>query len=78
MSAESGVPTYRGKGGVWNEYRWEEYACEMAFNEHPNKVLDFHEMRRIEALKCKPHNGHRIIKKIEKKFRNHCHNYSKY
>ena len=70
MSAESGIPTYRGEGGVWNEYRWEEYACEMAFNEHPNRVLDFHEMRRIEALKCKPHNGHRIIKKIEKKFRN--------
>ena len=24
MSAESGVPTYRGKGGIWNEYNWEE------------------------------------------------------
>ena len=28
MSAESGVPTYRGRGGIWNEYKWEEYACE--------------------------------------------------
>ena len=28
MSAESGVPTYRGRGGIWNEYKWEEYACQ--------------------------------------------------
>ncbi len=55
MSAESGVPTYRGSGGIWNEYKWEEYACESAFKKNPNHVLDFHELRRIEALKCKPH-----------------------
>jgi len=29
MSAESGVPTYRGLGGIWSQYRWEEYACQM-------------------------------------------------
>ena len=65
MSAESGVPTYRGKGGIWNEYNWEEYACESAFRSNPDLVLDFHELRRIEALKCKPHKGHFIIKEIE-------------
>jgi NAD-dependent SIR2 family protein deacetylase len=27
MSAESGVPTYRGRGGIWNQYRYEDYAC---------------------------------------------------
>ena len=45
MSAESGVPTYRGKGGIWNEYNWEEYACESAFRSNPDLVLDFHELR---------------------------------
>tara|TARA_B100001142_G_C14193291_1_gene600834 strand:+ start:174 stop:872 length:699 start_codon:yes stop_codon:yes gene_type:complete len=65
MSAESGVPTYRGKGGIWNEYKWEDYACQNAFDINPNRVLDFHELRRIEALKCKPHIGHRLISKIE-------------
>ena len=40
MSAESGVPTYRGKGGIWNEYNWEEYACESAFRSNPDLVLD--------------------------------------
>jgi len=70
MSAESGVPTYRGRGGIWNEYNWEEYACESAFRENPDLVLDFHELRRIEALRCKPHQGHFIIKDIQDKYPN--------
>ena len=70
MSAESGIPTYRGKGGIWNEYNWEEYACESAFRSNPDLVLDFHELRRIEALKCKPHKGHYIINEIENIIKN--------
>ena len=31
MSAESGVSTYRGKGGFWSRYDYEEYACQVAF-----------------------------------------------
>ena len=65
MSAESGVPTYRGRGGVWNEYKWEEYACQIAFDKNPELVLNFHQLRRIEALKCNPHQGHNIISNIE-------------
>ena len=65
MSAESGVPTYRGRGGIWNEYKWEEYACQNAFNKNPEFVLDFHQLRRVEALKCNPHTGHTIIRNIE-------------
>tara|TARA_Y100001934_G_C12287191_1_gene742917 strand:- start:356 stop:1057 length:702 start_codon:yes stop_codon:yes gene_type:complete len=70
MSAESGVPTYRGNGGIWNQYRWEEYACQKAFDNNPQAVLDFHELRRIEALKCEPHLGHRIIQKVQNTFQN--------
>jgi NAD-dependent deacetylase len=65
MSAESGVPTYRGLGGIWHEYKWEEYACQDAFNNHPVGVLEFHELRRLEALKCIPHSGHEIITQIQ-------------
>ena len=66
MSAESGVPTYRGRGGIWNEYKWEDYACQNAFDLNPEIVLNFHELRRIEALKCEPHEGYFIINKVEK------------
>jgi len=58
MSAESGVPTYRGRGGIWAQYRWEEYACQDAFDADPVKVLDFHEQRRGRVLACQPHAGH--------------------
>ena len=58
MSAESGVPTYRGSGGIWAQYRWEEYACQDAFDADPGKVLDFHEHRRGRVLACAPHAGH--------------------
>ncbi|MCG8376151.1 MAG: NAD-dependent deacylase, partial [Chlorobiales bacterium] len=61
MSAESGVPTYRGKGGIWGSYSIEEYACQQAFERNPEKVLDFHQKRRRAVLDCQPHDGHRVI-----------------
>jgi len=67
MSAESGVPTYRGKGGIWNQYNWEDYACQRAFVKNPEKVLKFHELRRRAVLACQPHSGHYTISEMEKK-----------
>ena len=67
MSAESGVPTYRGHGGIWSQYRWEEYACQEAFDADPEKVLKFHELRRAAVLACNPHAGHMVIAALEKK-----------
>jgi len=67
MSAESGVPTYRGRGGVWSRYRWEEYACQEAFDADPEKVLRFHELRRAAVLACRPHAGHVAIAELEKR-----------
>ena len=66
MSAESGVPTYRGKGGVWHQYNWQEYACQEAFDADPEKVLAFHELRRKAVLACRPHEGHFRIAVLEK------------
>ena len=67
MSAESGVPTYRGRGGIWSQYNWEEYACQEAFDRDPEKVLKFHELRRQSVLACAPHAGHTVIAELEKK-----------
>lgn len=67
MSAESGVPTYRGRGGVWSQYNWEEYACQEAFDRDPEKVLKFHELRRKSVLACAPHAGHHSIAELEKR-----------
>ncbi len=66
MSAESGIPIYRGPNGMWEKYNFEEYACEAAFQRNPNKVLKFHEIRRKSVEICNPHRGHKIISNIQK------------
>ena len=70
MSAESGVPTYRGKGGVWHKYNWEDYACQAAFIRDPEAVLNFHETRRRSLINCLPHAGHELISDLEKSHEN--------
>jgi len=66
ISAESGIPTYRGRGGIWHKYNYEEYACQRAFDRDPEKVWDFHETRREFVSRCEPAEGHQIIADIEK------------
>jgi len=61
LSAESGIPTYRGKGGLWAKYDYEDYACQSAFDRDPAKVWDFHDERRRRIGACEPNEGHRII-----------------
>lgn len=68
MSAESGVPTYRGRGGIWSQYNYEEYACQRAFDADPVRVLDFHEMRRGKVLECAPHAGHAHLARLQAAF----------
>lgn len=70
MSAESGVPTYRGSGGIWHQYRWEEYASQKAFDQNPEKVLKFHAMRQQSVLQCQPHPGHYLLARIEQEYQN--------
>lgn len=65
LSAESGMHTYRGAGGIWSQYRWQDCACQRAFDRDPPGVLAFHEMRRGQALNCAPHAGHRRLAELQ-------------
>lgn len=64
LSAESGIPTYRGKGGIWAKYDYEEYACQRAFDRDPERVWDFHDVRREAVSRCAPNAGHAVIAEI--------------
>lgn len=64
LSAESGIPTYRGRGGIWTEYDYEDYACQRAFDRQPEKVWDFHDKRRAAVAACAPNAGHAVIADI--------------
>ena len=65
LSAESGLATYRGQGGIWNEYRYEEYACQEAFDRDPEKVWDFHDLRREKVASVEPNAGHAVIASVQ-------------
>lgn len=65
MSAESGVPTYRGRGGIWKEYDYETYACQAAFDLDPRRVWEFHNYRRRLVASCEPNAGHRLVARAE-------------
>ncbi|MFQ6605937.1 MAG: NAD-dependent deacetylase [Fidelibacterota bacterium] len=67
ISAESGVPTYRGKGGIWEQYDWQAVASQEAFNRNPRTVIAFHHKRRKWLRTCKPNGAHEVIADLETK-----------
>lgn len=68
MSAESGIATFRGAGGLWNNERVEDVATPEGFHRNPQKVLDFYNKRRKELFDVEPNEGHRILAELEEKF----------
>src|ERR1019366_7868227 len=67
ISAESGIPTFRGVGGLWEGHRVEEVATPEAFAADPEMVWHFYSMRRELAAKCKPNAAHRALAEIEER-----------
>jgi NAD-dependent deacetylase len=67
ISAESGIPTFRGENGLWEGHRIEDVATPLAFARDPELVWRFYSMRRSVALSCKPNPGHRTLAKLEDK-----------
>lgn len=65
ISAESGIPTFRDAGGLWEGYRVEEVATPEAWQRNPALVLDFYNQRRKRALLAEPNQGHRILAELE-------------
>lgn len=54
ISAESGIPTFRGAGGFWRKYQASNLATPGAFKENPSLVWEFYHYRREVAAKAKP------------------------
>lgn len=58
ISADSGVPTFRGPGGLWRSHRPEELATPEAFRADPRLVWEWYAWRREKVLGCAPNAGH--------------------
>jgi NAD-dependent deacetylase len=68
ISAESGIPTFRGKDGIWNKLRPEELANFNAFMRNPKMVWEWYNYRKSIVHQSKPNPGHLAIVEFEKYF----------
>jgi len=68
MSSESGIPTFRGKDGIWNKMKPEELASFDAFMKNPDLVWEWYQHRREIIHKTHPNPGHISIAELEKYF----------
>ncbi len=67
ISAESGIPTFRGAGGLWRNYRIEEVASPVAWRRDPEMVWQFYSWRRKTALPCRPNAAHAVLAELERR-----------
>ena len=61
ISAESGVPVFRGPGGLWRQFRPEQLATPEAFRAQPELVWEWYLWRRARIAAAQPHAGHAVI-----------------
>jgi NAD-dependent deacetylase len=68
ISAESGVPTFRGTEGLWSKFRPEELATVEAFMGNPKLVWEWYLHRRELMSKVSPNPGHFALVEMERHF----------
>lgn len=70
ISAESGIPTFRGPGGLWRNYRPEDLATPEAFARDPRLVWDWYDWRRGLIANAQPNAGHLALAALERRCEN--------
>lgn len=66
VSAESGIPTFRGQGGLWRGFSPEELATPGAFRRSPDTVWEWYHWRRRLVLEAQPNPAHEALAALEK------------
>lgn len=70
ISAESGVPTFRGQDGLWKNFRAEELATPWAFKRDPQLVWEWYDWRRGIISEKSPNSAHRALAELERRLEN--------
>ena len=65
ISAESGIPTFRGAGGLWRGFDATRLATPEAFAQDPQLVWDWYRWRRQICRRAVPNEGHQVIQRLE-------------
>ncbi len=69
ISAESGIPTFRGPDGLWRSYKPEELATPEAFRRDPSLVWEWYLWRRSIIAKAEPNEGHKGLVLLEERYK---------
>lgn len=69
VSAESGIDTFRGGGGLWEQHRVEDVATPEAFARDPDLVLRFYDMRRTAIQTKQPNAAHFALARLDREWR---------
>jgi NAD-dependent deacetylase len=70
ISAESGIPTFRGPGGIWRTYKPENLATPEAFARDSKLVWEWYNFRRGVIAGVEPNAGHRALAEFERRAKN--------
>ena len=68
VSAESGIPTFRDSGGLWEGHNIEDVATPEGWHRNPELVLEFYNQRRKASSSAIPNLGHELIAKLQDYF----------
>lgn len=72
MSAESGVPTFRGEDGLWRKFKPEELANVDAFMRNPDLVWEWYRERKRVISSIEPNAGHHALVRLEGRYPEFC------
>ena len=68
LSAESGIKTFRGNDGMWENYNVMEVCSVQGYKNNPQLVLDFYDARRQDIADKQPNEAHKMITRMKKKY----------
>jgi NAD-dependent SIR2 family protein deacetylase len=67
ISAESGIPTFRGAAGLWKQFRAEDLATPDAFSRDPELIWEWYAWRRSLISQAQPNPGHLALAELERR-----------
>jgi len=67
LSAESGIPTFRGAGGLWRNFSPQDLATPEAFARNPRLVWEWYDWRRDAICRAEPNPGHGALALLERR-----------
>lgn len=71
ISAESGINTFRGAGGLWEGHRIEDVASPQGWEKDQDLVLEFYNLRRDGVRQAQPNKGHLILAELQNDYKVH-------